>query len=708
MSRSRFKNSLSFRRGHLPLRTRLILTTVLVSGISLALAIGLLYWVEARSQEQAETANAEAKVAMIAASVKPAVLFSDRGAAERALQVISADDTAISADILLPDGGLFVGYQKAGETVSAMSSEMRMIKTQPIKSGEETIAQLVMRFDISRLAERQQFYFRIAAFVLAVSLVLSLFLAALFQRGLTIPLRDILSYLQRIRESGDYSARLHMRRKDEFGDLAAGIDHMVDSIEHRDADLKLNRQELQSLVEVRTHQLNQKAYYDSLTGLANRELLNDRIRAAVTSCARDETSMAILFLDMDRFKIINDSLGHAVGDRLLCGVAERLSYHVNGDETLARISGDEFAVVIPHLNHPEDAARVATEILDGLEAPIDIDGYPVHARVSIGIAVYPQDGKTGADLLKSADMAMYHAKENGRGNYSYYSAEMDDSSRARLQMETALRQSVENDLFSLVYQPKVDLKTRRLVGFEALIRCEHEELKSRSPEDYMNLADEIGLTIPIGEWTVRKIFRQMQKWEKAGLSGFSVAFNVTASQLLSGGLDQLLVHESRDSGISCNRIELEIVENVFLQYSNQVIDSLKNLRKLGAKIAVDDFGTGYSSMQYLRQFPLDCIKLDGSFIRNLNEDSTSAGIVTSMAMLAQSLKLNLVMEGVETASQVDFLASLNCDQVQGYYFSRPLPPERVNEALLNRAYLDALPKPVVLPYPDSSRQDGVS
>lgn len=702
------KNRLSFRRGHLPLRTRLILTTVLVSGINLALAIGLLYWVEARSQQQAEQSNAEAKVAMIAASVKPAVLFSDRAAAERALRTIAADETAMSARILLPDGRLFADFVKDFEATESVSPELRMTKLLPINSGDDVIARIEMSFDISRLAERQQFYLRITAFVIAVSLALSLLLAALFQRGLTIPLGSILNYLQRIRDSGDYSARLQMQRKDEFGDLAGGIDHMVDSIEQRDAVLKKNKEQLQSLVEVRTQQLNQKAYYDSLTGLANRELLQDRIRAAVTSCEREQTVLAILLLDMDRFKIINDSLGHATGDRLLCGVADRLSHHFDGDETLARIGGDEFVVVIPHLNHPEDAARIATQILNSLQAPIDVKGYPVHARMSIGIAVYPQDGQNGADLLKAADLAMYHAKENGRGNYSYYSSDMDASSRARLRIETALRDSIENDLFSLVYQSKVDLKTRRLVGFEALIRCEHEELKTLSPEDYMTLADEIGLTIPIGEWTVRSIFNQMKKWESAGLIGFSVAFNVTASQLLSGGLDQLLVRESRDSGISCSRIELEIVENVFLQYSTQVIDALKNLRKLGAKIAVDDFGTGYSSMQYLRQFPLDSIKLDGSFIRNFNEDSTSAGIVRSMAMLAQSLGLNLVMEGVETASQVDFLASLNCDQVQGYYFSRPLPPEQVDEALLNKAYLDALPKPVVLSYPDSSRQDGVS
>ena len=417
--------------------------------------------------------------------------------------------------------------------------------------------------------------------------------------------------------------------------------------------------------------------HDALTGLPSRNLLNDRITQALAHARRSERPVAVLFLDLDGFKFVNDSLGHTVGDELLKAVAGRLADAIRDGDTVARLGGDEFVVLLPDIADAGDAETVAQDVLRSLAKPILADGQSLHVTASIGVSAFPQDGHNAELLLKHADIAMYRAKDRGRNGVQRYAREMSVRTEERVKLESALRCALEREQFELHYQPQVDLKDGRACGVEALIRWNHPDFGTVSPARFIPLAEETGLIIPIGEWVLRQACRQLQAWHAAGLENLSMAVNVSARQFHHQDIPQLVRRVLDETGIPPQSLELELTESALLYNADAVIDTLRELKAIGVSLAMDDFGTGYSSLSYLKRFPIDTIKIDQSFTADLPGSKDAASITRAIIAMAQSLDMKTIGEGVETYQQLDFLSTNACDVIQGHYFSAAL---RVDEA----------------------------
>ncbi|ARJ64334.1 histidine kinase [Magnetospirillum sp. ME-1] len=422
------------------------------------------------------------------------------------------------------------------------------------------------------------------------------------------------------------------------------------------------------------------AYFDVLTGLPNRRLFTDRLQIAIANAHRHGHQLAIMFLDLDLFKRINDSLGHGVGDQVLVETAARISHCVREGDTVARLGGDEFTVLLPELDHLEDAAKLAERVIAHVKQPFIVDEHELYVTTSIGIAVYPEDGATVEVLIKNADTAMYRAKDLGRNSYQLYTAAMNARSFERLTMESALRHALVRDEFRLVYQVKVDSEDGRMSGVEALVRWHHPEMGLVSPVDFIPLAEAMGVISDIGEWVLRTACRQCKHWMDLGLPPVRIAVNVSAQQFVETDVPEVVARALAETGLPPQYLELELTETVLMQRVDEVVSVLKSLRAMGVRISIDDFGTGYSSLSYLKRMPIDALKVDRSFVNDIFDDNSKvtedgAEIVSTIINLAHNLKLKAIAEGVETPEQAEFLRSKGCDEVQGYLISRPVSGE---------------------------------
>lgn len=430
-------------------------------------------------------------------------------------------------------------------------------------------------------------------------------------------------------------------------------------------------------------QLIHLATHDTLTGLPNRSLLQDRLQQAILKARRNGLRVAVLFCDLDRFKRINDSLGHDVGDQLLQAIAGRLLDSIRESDTVARLGGDEFAIILENFDTEEAVSGIAQKILCALTHPLMITQLNLSTTTSIGISVFPEDGDTVQSLLKNADAAMYFAKARGKNNFQFYSQGITAKALAHLNMEINLRLALERKEFVLHYQPQVDMQTGRIIGVEALLRWHCPELGLIPPEEFIPLAEETGLIGPIGEWVLRTACMQNKAWQNAGLPGMRVAVNLSSRQFLQQDLVQIVERALNEAGLEAGYLELEITENSIMQNADEATLALDKLKALGVHLAVDDFGTGYSSLSYLQRFPIDTLKIDQSFVRDITTSQDSAVIVQAVIALAHSMKLRVIAEGVEAANQVTFLMENRCDTTQGYFLSHPLPADKLTAFLRN-------------------------
>lgn len=428
-------------------------------------------------------------------------------------------------------------------------------------------------------------------------------------------------------------------------------------------------------------QLTQLAYHDPLTQLPNRVLFHDRLNLALAKARRNQEKVAVLFLDLDRFKLVNDMLGHVMGDCLLKEVALRLSKCMRKSDTIARLGGDEFTLLIPEVNHVEDAARIAQKILDVLHEPFYINGHEFHVSASIGISLYPEDGDDAETLMRHADMAMYRAKEQGLNTFQLYIAEMNNRISERLDLEQSLRKSLDSMDFVVYYQPQVNAPTGRIEAMEALLRWRHPEKGIVSPDEFIPLAEDTGLIIPIGEWVLRTACAQNKAWQDAGYPPMTVTVNISACQFRQKNLTQLVAQVLEETELDPHLLEVEITESVTMNDAEFTSSVLQELKNMGVQIAIDDFGTGHSSLSYLKRFPIDTLKIDRSFIRDVAHDPEDAAIVTTIIAMAQNLNLSVIAEGVETAEQVSFLVQKQCEKMQGFYFSRPVSAEEFEKLI---------------------------
>lgn len=422
-----------------------------------------------------------------------------------------------------------------------------------------------------------------------------------------------------------------------------------------------------------TNKMTYLAEHDFLTGLPNRLLLNDRLKQALTIARRDNEYVALLFLDLDHFKNINDTLGHEVGDQLLKMVAKRLEDCLRGSDTISRQGGDEFVILLPEMSDHFAPAEVAEKLLAATAGPYEIGLHDIRATVSIGIAVYPDDGEDAETLTKSADAAMYHAKALGRNNYQFFTRLMNERVSQLTEMEHSLRRAVERGEFTMYYQPKIDIATGRVVGAEALLRWMHPEWGMVSPDRFISIAENTGLIHPIGMWILREVCQQNLSWQQAGLAAIPVSINVSTVQLRQKNFLHEVTQSIMLSGLQPNFLEFEITESVAIEGEKQAIDWLNTLKRMGMGVSIDDFGTGYSSLSYLKMLPVDTVKIDKSFIRDIGSDPDDATIISAIISMSHGLQLKVIAEGVETADQLAFLQSKGCDQFQGYLTSPPLP-----------------------------------
>jgi len=454
---------------------------------------------------------------------------------------------------------------------------------------------------------------------------------------------------------------------------------------------------LEEVITVRTHgleaanrQLRHLATHDALTGLPNRVLLDDRLAQAMAHADRDQRSFALMVCDLDRFKLINDSLGHGAGDELLQEVARRLSAVARTADTVARVGADEFVLVGSSLADAEDAVQLAARAIEALRAPVRIAGIDVHASPSIGIALYPEDGVTLEALRAHADAAMYSAKHQGRGNVRRYVPGMHAGTEDRVQMESELHHAVELKQFELYYQPKVDTRTGVVRSAEALIRWAHPSRGLVSPAEFIPLAEECGLIGAIGVWVIREACRQARAWQDEGVPSLRISVNLSASQFREVGLVDSIRRALDDVGLLARYLEVELTESAVMSDPEQSVAILEQLSAMGVLVSVDDFGTGYSSMSYLRRFPIDKLKIDRVFINEIASRPEDASIVRAIVSLAHSLNLKVVAEGVETPAQLDFLKTAGCDEYQGYHYSRPLPADQFQRLIRNARPHDVL------------------
>ncbi|MFH1214983.1 MAG: EAL domain-containing protein [Pseudomonadota bacterium] len=436
------------------------------------------------------------------------------------------------------------------------------------------------------------------------------------------------------------------------------------------------------------------AHYDSLTGLPNRQLFLEYVSQALFAAQRDKGKVALVYLDLDRFKRINDTLGHSAGDKLLKEIANCLGDSVRSSDiiakasfvkkpgvTLSRLGGDEFTILLTGLAEEEHAARVAQRILELLSHPVMIAGQEVYVSGSIGISIYPSDGDDVDTLLRNADVAMYHAKESGRNTFQFFSEQMNHRAMERLNIETALKKGLERNELILYYQPQLDLRTGKLAGLEALVRWLHPEMGLVPPGMFIPIAEESGLIIPIGEWVIHEACRQVRQWQDEGLCPIRMAVNISSLQFKQQSLIPVVQQALQQSGIEARFLELELTESSIMQNVDQVNDTLVQLKEIGVSLSVDDFGTGYSSMSYLKRFPLDALKIDRSFVMDITTDPNDAAIIKAIIALAHSLGLKTVAEGVETREQLDFLRMEKCDEIQGFHISRPVHAADLEEFL---------------------------
>ena len=427
--------------------------------------------------------------------------------------------------------------------------------------------------------------------------------------------------------------------------------------------------------------LTQLTQFDVLTGLPNRTLVLDRLSQALAQGLRHGWRVDVMLLDLDRFKNVNETLGHAAGDELLVQAGRRLSACVRSSDTVGRLGGDEFAIVLPQ---PDDAATVAKRVMAAMAEPFRVAGQEVYVSASIGIGVYPADGPDAHTLLKNADTAMNHAKQRGRNTFVFYVPQMNDQAASRLRLEAQLRTALERGEFLLHYQPKVNLSDGEISGFEALLRWQHPQLGMVPPLDFIAILEDTGLIVPVGEWVLRTVCRQLAQWRAQGLALRPVAINLSARQFQERGLDDVVRAIVAEEGVDPSLLEFELTESMLMADADAAVRTLAALKAYGVRLSVDDFGTGYSSLSYLKRFPLDALKIDRSFMRDVTTDSDDASIALAIIRLAHSLRLDVVAEGVETRAQLRFLQTHDCDQMQGYLFRKPLPVEDCTRALRER------------------------
>jgi diguanylate cyclase (GGDEF)-like protein len=668
-------------RGTIKSQLLMIILSICVSSLSLGVfVIGVNYY---NNHKEALIQESLAKARMLAENAVGSSAFDNRDAAQGILRGVTLSENS-SAAIFDAIGQKLAMRDDQG---SSYISEVEFKKNneyywgpdylyvwQMVGDPENLLGVVYLKTSTEPFEQTIQTYILSSLLILAVLFVLTYFVATRMQSRISERLVELDTLSREVSQSGNYSIRVPRYGEDEIGSLARSFNQMLETIEENQLErdkaneaLHLNRRRLERAVK----DLQYLANYDSLTQLPNRALCMDRIKYALKSASRANSSVAVLFLDLDHFKDVNDSLGHAVGDQLLKATSQRLMERIRSEDTLARLGGDEFVIILNHIQNTENVIDVVEKIVESFEDPFKLSSYEVNTTVSIGVCMYPNDGSDVDSLMKAADAAMYKAKEVGRNTYEFYQSELNQLANRRHQLANELRGAVKNNELYLVFQPQLNLTNNTIIGAEVLVRWHSSVLGHISPGEFIPIAESTGLIKDIGDWVLENTCKTLVKCLEQDLK-IRLAVNLSAMQFKQADLAAQIASVLRKYKIPPRHLEVEITESMLMRDVHKAIEALEKIKEMQIRIAIDDFGTGYSSLSYLRRFPLDALKIDQSFVDELVVDNDDTAITLAILSMAKSLRLEVVAEGVETAEQLEFLRENACDDIQGYHFSKPL------------------------------------
>lgn len=692
------------------IRWKLTLIMMIACCITLLVATGAYFTKEATGLFREQRGEMVALANIIGTNVLSALLFDDQKAADDTIAPLRIRRNILAAYVFDGRGRLFSRYVAAGHDLSsfplerlpsaARDQEVRAVVQRlaaesmntfsmheyaslvaPIRDEQQEVGTLVLLADNRLLFRQLRTTLGAAALITLGSFGLAWLISSRLQQVISHPILQLAGSMQRVSDTKDFSIRVERSSNDEIGKLITGFNQMLEEIEDRNLAL-VQRQE----------HLHQLAHFDPLTGLPNRTLYYDRLSQALHYAKRHSKVLSVMFIDLDHFKDINDTFGHRCGDLLLTLVANRLSEIKRECDTLARLGGDEFTIFVQNIGSLANTELLAQKILDMLEAPFKLEEKDVFISCSIGISNFPDDGETVDELLMHADIAMYHAKEAGKNTFRFFKREMNQESTERMALQTDLRHALSKGEFLLHFQPKLDLESNRISGFEALIRWQHPRLGLLSPTVFIPMAEQNGFIIPISDWVLLQACRQAKAWQDQGLGSFKMAVNLSASHFKRNTVTSSVQQALELSGLEPSLLEIELTESVLLQNNQSMIDTLQELKQLGVSLSIDDFGTGYSSLSYLHRFPIDSLKIDRSFVSSMGESEDNLAIVIAIIAMGRSLRLQVIAEGVETESQLMLLRERGCHVIQGYLLSRPLAADDLMPLLVQPGRLpDARP-----------------
>lgn len=566
-------------------------------------------------------------------------------------------------------------YQKILDQLKAVKPHLLNISdhvtlVRPIMLDGQEVGTVVLFADTRGMQNRLSSILFTAVSILSIAAVAAWLLSMKLQGIISDPILTLAEIMRKVSVTKDFSLRAEKTGDDEVGRLYDGFNEMLQEIEERNIVLRQRQEHLQEL-----------AHFDTLTHLPNRVLFHDRLQQAMNLALRNNQIIAVMFLDLDSFKDINDTLGHRTGDLLLQQVADRMSIVLRDCDTVARLGGDEFTIFNQNIRSAQNAGRVAQKLLDLFEIPYSLEGQQTYISCSIGVTLFPADGDNMDTLLMNADIAMYHAKADGKNTYRLYSSDMNQQTSERLALQNDLRKALDLHQLYLHYQPKFDALSGRIIGVEALLRWRHPERGYIPPTKFIPLAEESGSIGPITEWVLQTACRQAKLWHSAGYGPITMAVNLSAYSLKRNNASVMIQQALTETGLPPELLELELTESMLIENDQQAADILHTLKALGINIAIDDFGTGYSSLSYLHRFPIDVLKIDRSFVWNMNRTENDLAIVNAIIAMAHSLGLHVVAEGVETEEQMQTLKSCGCETFQGYLLSKPVNGDKVTVLL---------------------------
>ncbi|MDO6566103.1 EAL domain-containing protein [Alteromonas sp. 1_MG-2023] len=673
--------------------TKQLFAVLSVNFLSLCLVAGLLYsnFISDYKNNLVNVLSSQSK--LLASASRSSVLFNDAQSTQDLLFAASQLQATLTAKVYDAEFNLFAEYSREGVFDLTSPQQLPLGETfkddalyfvEPVVFDQQIIGFLMLSASTDSLDSQQHQALLVVIGVLLLSMLLSYLLNFRLQKLFTSPIDKLISLIRKVAKSREYHTRLPEVRNDELGELFSGLNDILATVENHQEQLKAHNTELESLVELRTRQLYQRANYDALTHLPNRHLFVEQIELAINKANKTRSPLAVMFLDLDRFKLINDSLGHDIGDKVLVEVSKKLTEIVVKQDRVSRWGGDEFVVMVEELHSKDDLSYLANHIIASLSEPMLIEGHQLHISTSIGIAVYETQEENGISLLKHADTSMYHAKEQGPGQFCFFNDGMLENSMNRLSLEGQLRHALKlEDAFTMVYQPQICANTGHIKGMEALIRWQNAEGNYIPPSDFIPIAEEAGLINLLSVWILNRVSAQMNHWRTQGVPLVPVAINLPACFITQLDCAEQIADIMASNNIPPELIEVELTENTFISSTEFALTSLKKLKKLGFKVSIDDFGTGYSCLSYISTLPIDKLKIDGSFVQKLGKSKSNDGIVSAIVMLAKGLNLVTVGECVETEDQLIQLREMGCDIIQGYYYHPPLHVDAAAKLMLD-------------------------